>query len=473
MLKTDTVRNFSKVGDSAPLPNLIDLQTRSYARFLQEEPDPQNRACEGLEALLKEVFPIVSYDETMQLDYLFYELGEPRYKPQECRDLRLTYGLPFKVHCQLHRKEQKEVLEEGIYLGEMPIMIGGGEFIINGAERVIVSQLHRSPGVDFTVEMQESDRPLHGARVIPERGSWIELTVTKKDSVQMRIDQSSKIPATMFLRSMDPEYGDTPVLLRLFYETQKVDAEQLRPQMYLVEDYIDPDTGEVLVPAGGQVGDAINQIVATAKKKLEVIDEAADPLMLNTLSEDPSNDHEEALLRIYARLRPGNPPQLEKARALFKEKFYDENRYRLGKVGRFRINRKFKQNVGEDEMVLRAEDFINTLKYMMRLRDGEGIVDDIDHLGNRRPADDRRTGQRRDAKGLPEAPPHRPGTHEPQGLQRDYQDRRPGEFQEHLQQHRLLLRPRRTEPGRRPAEPAGAVDARASSFGPGPGRSEP
>ena len=384
MLHMDTVRNFCKVGDSAPVPNLIDLQTKSYIRFLQKDIDPELRENHGLESLMREVFPVVSYDETMKLEYLFYELGEPRHTPQECRDLRLTYGMPFRIRCRLHCDEKKEVLEESIYLGEVPIMLGGGEFIINGAERVIVSQLHRSPGVDFTVEMQESDRPLHGARVIPERGSWIELTVTKKDSISMRIDQSSKIPATMFLRSMDETYGGTSELLRAFYETQKINADKLRPQMYLVEGYIDPDTGEELIPAGGQVGDALNQIVATAKKKIEIIDEDVDPLILNTLSEDPSDDHESALLRIYARLRPGNPPQLEKARSLFQEKFYDENRYRLGKVGRFRINRKFGQNVAENVMTIRVEDFVNTMRYLLVLRGGEGSVDDIDHLGNRR-----------------------------------------------------------------------------------------
>ncbi len=384
MLRVETVRNFSKVGDSAPVPDLVALQTASYEAFLQADKDPEKRASEGLEALLREVFPIVSYDETMQLDYISYELGEPRYKPQECRDLRLTYGMPFRLRCKLTRKDSKEVIEESIYVGEIPIMLGGGEFIINGAERVIVSQLHRSPGVDFTVEMQESDRPLHGARIIPERGSWVELTVTKKDSVTMRIDQSSKIPATMFLRSMDEKYGQTATILREFYEPQKIDADQLRPQMYLVEGFVDPDSGEELVPPGGQVGENLNAIVSAAKKKIEVIGDTVDPLMLNTLSEDPSEDHESALLRIYARLRPGNPPQLEKARALFAEKFYDENRYRLGKVGRFRINRKFHQDVAEDIMTLRTEDFLNTLKYMLRLRDGEGVVDDIDHLGNRR-----------------------------------------------------------------------------------------
>ena len=384
MNRIKQVRNYKKVGDSAPIPNLIDLQTRSYDRFLQEDVSPEKRIQVGLEALLKEVFPIVSYDETMKLEYVRYELGEPRYNPQECRDLRLTYGKPFRIRCQLVRQDSKDILEESIYVGEVPIMIGGGEFIINGAERVIVSQLHRSPGVDFAVEMQESDRPLHGARIIPERGSWIELNVTKKDSVTMRIDQSGKIPATMFLRSMSDRYGTAADIIREFYPTGKVSGDKLRPNTYLVDGYIDPETGEELVPQGGQVGDAVNQIVATLKKKIEIITDASDPLVLNTLAEDPSEDHDSALLRIYARLRPGNPPQLEKARTLFTEKFYDENRYRLGKVGRFRINRKFKQTIDEDEMSLRVEDFVATLHYMLSLRAKEGTTDDIDHLGNRR-----------------------------------------------------------------------------------------
>jgi len=384
MLRVDKVRDFSKVGDAAPVPNLIDIQLASYERFLQMEVQPDRRRCEGLEGLLREIFPIVSYDGKMSLEYLYYELGEPRYDPQECRDLRLTYGRPFRIRCRLSRKDSKDVLEESIYVGEVPIMIGGGEFIINGAERVIVSQLHRSPGVDFTVEMQESDRPLHGARIIPERGSWIEMSVTKKDSLVIRIDQSSKIPATMFLRSMDERFDTDADIIREFYPTRKVPVDKLRVTMHVVEPFVDPDTGEEILPAGGQIGEALTKIVSAGAKKLEVIEKVADPLMLNTLLEDPSESHENALLRIYMRLRPGNPPQADKAKTLFKEKFYDDNRYRLGKVGRFRINRKFKQSVKEAEMTLRPEDFVNTLKYILRLRSGEGVVDDIDHLGNRR-----------------------------------------------------------------------------------------
>jgi DNA-directed RNA polymerase subunit beta len=180
MLRTETVRNFSKVGDALPVPNLNDLQITSYARFLQTGVEPDKRKNQGLEALLRETFPIVSYDGATTLEYLDYALDDPRYTPQECRDLRLTYGRPFRVRLRLSSSHIKGVVEENVYIGEMPIMIGGGEFIINGAERVIVSQLHRSPGVDFTVEMQESDRPLHGARIIPERGSWIELSVNTR-----------------------------------------------------------------------------------------------------------------------------------------------------------------------------------------------------------------------------------------------------------------------------------------------------
>ncbi|MGC9453576.1 MAG: DNA-directed RNA polymerase subunit beta [Phycisphaerae bacterium] len=384
MFRMDRVRDFSKVGDSAPIPDLIALQQGSYERFLQAEADPEKRRNEGLEALLREIFPIVSYDEKMTLEYLYYELGEPRHTPDECRDLRLTYGRPLRIHCRLSRKDSKEVLEESIYLGEAPIMIGGGEFIINGAERVIVSQLHRSPGVDFTVEMQETDRPLHGARIIPERGSWIELAVSKKDAITMRIDQSGKIPATMFVRALDEKYGEDSAIIRLFYNTKKVSANDLTPQMYLVEPFVDGDTGEELVPAGGQIGEALTRIVSGTKGKLEIIENPGDPLILNTLAEDASESHENALLRLYMRLRPGNPPQIDKAKALFEEKFRDENRYRLGKVGRFRVNRKFRQNISEDEMILLPDDFINTLKYILKLRAGEGDVDDIDHLGNRR-----------------------------------------------------------------------------------------
>ena len=383
-MRATQVRDYSKRGDALPIPNLIDVQTAAYKRFLQNDGDPSKRKLEGIEALLKEVFPIQSYDGNMTLDYISYDLGKPRYTQDECRALRLTYGMPFRVKVRLSRKDKPDIIEEAIYLGEIPIMTGGGEFIINGAERVIVSQLHRSPGVDFVIETQEGDRPLHACRVIPERGSWIEINVTKKDVMAVRIDQSAKIPATTFLRAMDEKYSTNEALLRSFYETRVVPVGQLKPEYYAVGAVIDTETGEEIVKSAAQIGDAIAKIQASNIKKIEVIEKVADPVILNTIQEDGTANYEQALLKIYGRLRPGNPPHFEKAKTLFAEKFFDANRYRLGRVGRFRINRKFEQNVPEDVMTLRAEDILGSLKYIMDLRANKGYVDDIDHLGNRR-----------------------------------------------------------------------------------------
>ena len=392
------VRDFSKVGDAIPVSNLDDIQRAAYERFLQRETPHDKRDPEvGLESLLREIFPIVSYDETMQLEYLHYKLDEARYTSDECRELRLTYGYPFRVGVRLVREGTSEIAEEEIYLGELPIMLGGGEFIVNGAERTIVNQLHRSPGVDFSIASLIADRPLHSARIIPERGSWIELEVTKKDVLAMRIDQSTKIAATTFLRALDEDFASTDRILDLFYDVEDLKVEKLRPEHYSAEVIIDSDTGEELCRVGVQLGDTIEAIQASGLKSIRVISNTADPLILNTLAEEKLEflaevtEHEAALLKIYGRLRPGNPPQVDKAKALFHEKFFDDNRYRLGKVGRFRINRKFETDpqysqVEEDIQHLRAEDFLAVVRYMLDLRGkrNKAHVDDIDHLGNRR-----------------------------------------------------------------------------------------
>ena len=385
-------RSFAKRGDAIEVPDLVKVQIEAYRRFLQQDTPPNEREPRGLEALLREVFPIESYDGTVKLEYVSYALTEPRYTIDECRALRLSYGLPFKIRVRLRRKDVEDVVEDDIYLGEIPIMIGGGEFIVNGAERVIVNQLHRSPGIDFLIEEQEGDRPLHGFRVIPERGSWIECSVTKKDSLVVRVDQSSKIPATAFLRALDEQYGTSGAIIREFYDVAEVKTKDLKPEHYAAGTIIDAETGEELVKAGAQLGElaerlqgmsdeALQKLGATS---LQVVTKVGDPLILNTLAEDIADNHDEAILKIYSRLRPGNPPQLEKARTLFREKFFDESRYRLGRVGRFRVNRKFRQNIAETEMTLRSEDIVNSLKYLFGLRNGEGYVDDIDHLSNRR-----------------------------------------------------------------------------------------
>jgi len=383
-----TVRNFGKVRDAVEIPDLVAIQKESYGRFLQKDVPPTKRKCIGLESLFREIFPIVSYDKSMCLEYLYYELEKPRYTPTECRQLRLSYGYPLKICCRLRSKEGEDLAEQSIYLGEMPVMIGGGEFIINGAVRVIVNQLHRSPGVDFLIESKEGDRVLHGGRIIPERGSWIEISVTRKDVLVVKIDQSSKIPATVFLRAITPEYGTTEAIIRLFYPTKTIPTTKLTAGMWTVGPIVDTETGEIIVKAGAQIGDRVSLIQKSKCKTVEVIaqdqNSPRDIIILNTLAEDDCQSHEQALLKFYMRLRPGNPPNVEKAKTFFAEKFFDTNRYRLGKVGRFRLNRKFGQTVGEDEMTLRPEDFLNTTKYITALRNNEGVVDDIDHLGNRK-----------------------------------------------------------------------------------------
>jgi DNA-directed RNA polymerase subunit beta len=385
-ISPEQVRNFGRFGDAVQVPPLTDVQTRSYERFLQLDMLATKRAATGLEGVLQEIFPIESYDKTLSLQYIKYDLGKPRYGPDECRQLRLTYGRPFRVWLRLNKEQP---VEEEVYLGDMPIMIGGGEFIINGAERVVVSQLHRSPGVDFVVETEASDRKLHSCRIIPERGSWVEINVSKKETLGVRIDQSGKFSAMTLLRAMDPEYSTNADILKAFHTTEAVKltpANRSRLEGAIpADDVIDPQTGEVFAESlDALTKEQIDKAYASTLKEITILGAVKDPVIANSLKEDPTSTHEEALLKIYQRLRPGNPPQLEKARELFKEKFQDPNRYRLGKVGRFRINRKFDQDLPETEMTLRSLDYLNAIRYILRLRAGEGTVDDIDHLGNRR-----------------------------------------------------------------------------------------
>ncbi|MFT4648648.1 MAG: DNA-directed RNA polymerase subunit beta, partial [Glaciecola sp.] len=389
------VKKFGRVQEIVDIPNLVEIQTKAFHSFLAADTPSANRENLGLEALLRDVFPIYSYDRTLCLEYVGYELGRPRFEVDECRKLRTTYGFPFKVRLRLVKPEP---IEEEVYLGEIPIMMGGGEFIINGSERVIVSQLHRSPGVDFLQDLVSADRNLHSCWIIPERGSWVELNVTKKGLLSVRIDQSGKFSAVTFLRALDENLGSDQALLRTFYPTKVVKKTKSMTQnafakaitdKIAVGDIVVLKTGEVLVPSATPIPEtAALEIAAGDLAEVEIIDgdvQDLDMLIVNSMHEEPSiKSHEEALIKIYTRLRPGNPPQLEKARELFHEKFYDEQRYRLGRVGRFRLNRKFDQKIAEGTQVLQAEDIVNSVKYILTLRSGKGEIDDIDNLGNRR-----------------------------------------------------------------------------------------
>ncbi len=380
------IRNFGKIMEAFEMPNLVEIQTNSYSTFLQEDVPSNKRKDQGLEAILREAFPIKNYDETLSLEYIKYELGKPRYSADECRQLKLIYGKPLRVWLRLNRESP---VEEEVYLGEIPVMIGGGEFVINGTERVIVNQLHRSPGVDFSEELLAEKR-MHSCRIIPERGSWIEIEVGKKDVLNIRVDQSGKFPATCFLRAMSENYSDDGDIIRLFYETETVKCSSAGSAAKLngrfsVSQLVDPQTGEVFLDAGKQVTESVvKMIIDLGIEEFQVIKDMDDPLILNTLEIDYTDSHEDALLKIYSRFRPGNPQHLDKAKQLFYDKFFDYKRYRLGLVGRFRLNRKLGQELKADEMALCSEDFINSIKYIINLRNGKGSVDDIDHLGNRR-----------------------------------------------------------------------------------------
>ena len=307
---TQTIRQYNKRKELSSVPDLMQLQIEAYSRFLQADVHYSDRESFGLEALLREIFPIQSYDGKISLSYLGYELGRPRYSMQECRQLRLTYGMPFKIRVMLEKGEEK--IEEEVYLGEVPIMIGGGEFIINGAERVIVSQLHRSPGVDFAEEIHTSDKHLHSCRIIPERGSWIEMNVTKKDSLTIRIDQSGKFPATCFLRAMSEDLSSNRSILELFYKVRSTKCTGLAwinkvKGKILAEDIINEGDSSVILECGEiltegfcreLVEDKAKLLVDGKERTLRWIDEAADPLMINTLREDLSKNHEDALIRI-------------------------------------------------------------------------------------------------------------------------------------------------------------------------------
>jgi DNA-directed RNA polymerase subunit beta len=388
-----SVKQFGSLRPAHAIPDLTQIQTKGYEDFLQYDTPWQKRNDQGIDGVLREIFPIESYDKTLRLEYIRYDLGKPRYEPDECRQLRLTYGRPFKVWLRL-TKEQP--VEEEVFLGDIPIMLGGGEFIINGAERVVVNQLHRSPGVDFVSELEGAERRLHSCRIIPERGSWIELNVTRKESLAVRIDQSGKFSAVTLLRAMDPQYSDNAAILRAFYETEHesiVDGRsvvKVEGKMAVGDIVYPPDSpraGEILVECGQKITkNMAEQICTSGLTSVEVMADQRNPLILNALADDATASHEEALLRIYQRLRPGNPAQLEKAKALFKEKFYDTNRYRLGRVGRFRINRKLGLDIDETEMTLRPDDLIAAIRYLLKLRNNDPSVeiDDIDHLGNRR-----------------------------------------------------------------------------------------
>jgi len=449
-------KNFGKLKRIIEVPNLIDIQKRSYDKFLQRDVPLENREDIGLQAVFKSVFPIKDFGETSSLEFVSYSLDRPKYDEDECRARGMTFAAPIKVVVRLvvwdvddetGTQSIRDVKEQEVYFGEIPLMTAHGTFIINGTERVVVSQLHRSPGVFFDHDKGKthaSGKKLFSARIIPYRGSWLDFEFDHKDSIFVRIDRRRKLHATVLLRALG---YNTPDLLDFFYDketinieedgvlTRAIDFELLAGQR-ASHDIRDPETGEVLVRKGrkftkanikrmrqsgirtlpmdaeslvGKVSaeDVVDENtgevllncnedlteehvrrLADAKIKsfkiLFIDDFNVGPYLRNTLLQDKLHTPEDALLEIYRRLRPGDPPTAETARTLFESLFFKPERYDLSTVGRLKLNHKFGLEESLTSTVLTKRDIMETVKYLVELRNGRGQIDDIDHLGNRR-----------------------------------------------------------------------------------------
>ena len=397
--------NFGKIKEVIAPPNLIELQTTSYAEFLQNDVAPTRRKNIGLQAVFKEVFPIESYDGKVVLDYHSYDIGEPKVDWLECLREGITYGAPLYVTFLL--KEEKGAKEEKVFMGELPLMTPQGTFVINGAERVIVSQLHRSPGLAFEATQHPNGKMLHSFRIIPDRGSWYEAQFDTSDLLYVYLDRKKrrrKFLTTTFFRALafldsdekekkkdDKTRGTDAEILKMFYEIEELtvkEAEKLEDigNKVLIEDAMDEDKASVVARAFEPLSKAVvKQIAEIGISKIKVVDTTTDDgIVIKCMKKDPTKDEDEALKDIYRRLRPGDPPTAANARALIKRLFFDHKRYDLGRVGRYKINQKLGHADKNDSRILTKADLIAATKYLLRLKKGEGSTDDIDHLGSRR-----------------------------------------------------------------------------------------
>src|SRR5437870_2903708 len=378
---------FGSIKEGIEPPNLIEVQANSYVDFLQKDVPYSKRKNQGLQAVFKEVFPIESYDEKAVLDFSHYDIGEPKLTPLEAQREGQTYSAPLHVTFQL--REEKGTKEEKVYMGEIPLMTPQGTFVINGAERVVVSQLHRSPGIAFESTVHVNGKVLYSFRIIPDRGSWIEVQFDTADLLYIYLDRRKrrrKFLATTFLRALG--YGSDEEVIKLFYNietlklSEKLDEEKLATKVLTAE----IRDGDVTVARAFEplTLATVRQIMALKIHEVKVIDISNDDTVVKALRKDPAHDQEEALKDIYRRLRPGDPPTVANARALLKRLFFDPKKYDLGRVGRYKINQKLGINVDSTERILTDKDFIAAIKYLINLRRGEGTLDDIDHLGSRR-----------------------------------------------------------------------------------------
>ena len=398
--------NFGKIKEIIAPPNLIELQTTSYKDFLQAETPQSKRKNTGMQAVFTEVFPIESYDGKVVLDFHSYEVGEPKIDWLECLREGLTYGAPLYVTFLL--KDEKGSKEEKVFMGELPLMTPQGTFCINGAERVIVSQLHRSPGIAFEATQHPNGKMLHSFRVIPDRGSWYEAQFDTSDLLYVYLDRKKRrrkfLTTTLFRalaflegdgekskKDADKHRGTDEEILKLFYGVEELtikEAEKLEDlqNKVLIQDATDEEKGLVVARAFEPLSKAvIKQIAELGVKNIKVVDTTVDDgIIIKCMKKDPAKNEEEALKDIYRRLRPGDPPTAANAKALIKRLFFDAKRYDLGRVGRYKINQKLTLSNKNESRILTKEDLVEATKYLLKLKKGEGSLDDIDHLGSRR-----------------------------------------------------------------------------------------
>ncbi len=397
-----------KISDPMELPDLIEIQTKSYSDFLQWDIPPDERQLIGLQDVFLDVFPIASPDNLTRLELVCYSFTPPKYTVQECQERGVTYAASLKALLRLVQYEEvgtsaelreRMMLEQEVFLGELPLMTPTGTFIINGAERVIVSQLHKSPGVSFERKIHQNGKALLSARIIPYRGAWLEFEYDVNDILWLTIDRRSRVLATTFLRAFGYEQRED--ILDLFYRSEvatigrskiKIGKKSYLPDAIvgrvLAEDVIDSVTGEVLAEASTDLTSAeLERIMKSPVKEVRLLNEDAvkrDMSIVDTLAQDKAQTIEDALREIYARIRPGDPATDATTRTFFQRMFFDPSRYDFAPVGRYKINRKLGLKVPQETKTLTKEDVVATLQYLVSLRTGEGVLDDIDHLGNRR-----------------------------------------------------------------------------------------
>ena len=395
--------NFGKLREVIPPPNLIENQLSSYMEFLQRDVPQSQRKNVGLEAVFREIFPIESYDGRCKLEYVSYRLDGPKNTEMECIREGVTYSISLTLKLRL-REEDGIVKDEEIYMGEIPMITASGSFIVNGAERVIVSQLHRSPGICFEESTHSSGKILHAFRIIPDRGTWIEVQFDQQDLLYVYLDKRRRrrrFLVTTLLRAFNssfeekdkvhPRHSADTDILNLFYAPLDIKVKKALElddisQYVLIEDIVDAEKGVVLARAFEPLTKTIvRSIEKIGISALHVINTSVDDgAIIRSLKKDPTRNEEEALKDIYKKLRPGEPPTIPNARSLIRRLFHDSKRYDLGRVGRYKLNQKLGMSVPLEERTITLEDIVEATKYLCRLKAGQGIIDDIDHLGSRR-----------------------------------------------------------------------------------------